>query len=172
MGFNQFGACDWSDFLQSAEIILLQQENRGLTFPSPEDRSRYRYRIAQNLWKDDRRIESNRRRILQENYKPVDHSERAQEISVAQQSVANTLARMKTDRLMSPKAKRLSAKNIGTTMAAQLIEWKLGGLTHGEMACMVFKVEFSTAAQTRKICNAIKIAMATFKSVLLEQTTC
>ena len=172
MSFNQFGACDWSDFLQSAEVILLQQENGGLTFPSPEDRNRYRYRIAQNLWKDDRRIESNRRRILQENYKPVDHSERAQEISVAQQSVANTLTWMKANQFKRQDSNRLTARKIGTTMAAQLIEWKLGGLTHGEMACMVFKVEFSTAAQTRKICNAMKIAMATFKSVLLEKTTC
>lgn len=163
MRYSAFGAYDWNDFFQVAETKVIEMELNGKTFATPEDRKRYVYAIACNLQKDYDRVEKNRRRILQESVRPLDYSERATEIAVAQQKVSQILDLMRKDQPKPPACKSLTATVIGTTMAAQLIEWHLKDLSNGEIACLVFKVSKETPAQTRKIQRAMVIAKKEFK---------
>ena len=168
MKFSYHGVYDWSDFNQDAEAKVLELEQNGLSFNTPEDRKRFINRVARNLTIDSYRMETNRKRLLKTHYQDPRNENRAEQIASTHQKVSKALKRLsfiQPNRLLN---QNLTAKIIGTTMAVELIEWELEGVTHGEMACRVFKISNASSAHARKICRAMEIAKEEFRKACLE----
>lgn len=161
-----FGASDWNDFLQDAEVKVFTMEHEGrISFPTAEDRKRYVWSIARNLSIDYTRTESNRKRILIEKINWSENCGRSEEILEAHQKVAAILDIVRASQPRRVESQKLTAKVIGRTMAAKLLEWEMDELSHSEIACLVFNVKASTPAQARKISRAMGIAKEFFKQV-------
>ena len=64
MSFSSYAGLDFEDFVQDAECVVIEQEQAGQVFDTPEDRARYILTIAKNKRIDNFRKESNRKRLL------------------------------------------------------------------------------------------------------------
>lgn len=166
MSFSSYAGLDFEDFVQDAECIVIEQEQAGKVFDTPEDRDRYILTIAKNKRIDNFRKESNRKRLLKGgNWSKDGH--RVAEIDAAYRLVQRVLNRLNTNRTGMLPSKNLTARFMGTTMASDLIQWELDGLTHREIASKIFKTSKPTSAVTRKICRALQTAKKGFKQECL-----
>lgn len=168
MFFSTCGGLDFSDFLQEAECIVIEQEQqKGKVFESFKDRSRYVGTIAKNRWIDNFRKMHNRKRLLECADYPRDN-DRVAEIDAADRIVKSVLNKLKTKQSKEQRSKKFSATWIGTKMASDLIQWELEGLSHREMAGRIFKDSKPTEAATKKISLAHKIAREEFMQECLK----
>ncbi len=173
MSHQTYGAFDQEDFLQEAEIKVITRELEGkVKFESPEQRKKYVNAVARNLRIDYLRSEATHKRIIQNNPTQLADEERTAEIIHAEQTVAKALARLASSSEKNRPSGRLTASVIGSTMAAELIQWELEGLSHRQMACRVFGVASSTPAQTRKISRAMNVASSRFAKAVKELKLC